>query len=72
MKETVKIKPIAGNFEINSPLMWQLELLKTKKLAKKWYKEYLAYHNNVDQGINYMIGYFADVKHRNNLYKWIK
>ena len=72
MKQVIEIKPIAGDFNTESSLMGQLSLLKTKKLATKWYKEYLEYHNGVDQGINYMIGYFADEKHRNNLYKWIK
>ena len=66
----IEVKPIPGNFEKESSLMWQLEFLKTKELAKKWYKEYLEYHKGIDQGINYMIGYFADEKHRNNLFKW--
>lgn len=72
METLKKVEPIPGNFELNSKLMWQLELLKTEELAKKWYKEYLEYHKGVDQGVNYMIGYFADVEHRNNLAKWFK
>lgn len=29
-------EPIAGNFEPESDLMWQLEKLVTEELAKKW------------------------------------
>ena len=64
-------KPIPGDFELESELMWQLELLTTEELAKKWWKEYLAYHKK-DQGVRYCIGYFANETHRNNLYKWLK
>ena len=39
--ETLEIKPIAGNFELESSLMWQLELLKTEKLAKNGIKNIL-------------------------------
>lgn len=60
----------AGKFELNKQLMLQLSLLTTEELAKNWWKEYLDYHKE-DQGIKYMIGYFADEKHRNNLYKWL-
>mgnify|MGYP003386841142 CR=1 FL=1 len=73
MKENIiEIEPIAGNFELESDLMWQLEKLKTEDLAKKWWKEYLKYHNGIDQGVKYCIGYFADETHRNNLNKWMK
>lgn len=70
MNEKIEIEPIAGNFELESNLMRQLEKLTTEDLAKKWYKEYLNYHKK-DQGVEYLIGYFANVAHRNNLYKWI-
>ena len=33
--------------------------LKIESLAKKWWKEYLKYHKK-DQGVSYLIGYFAD------------
>jgi hypothetical protein len=66
----IETTPIAGNFEPESDLMWQLELLKTEQLAKKWWKEYICYHGE-DQGIKYCIGYFANKEHRNNLYKWM-
>ncbi len=67
-----KVKPVPGLFEPEGDLMWQLELLKTEELAKKWWKEYLRYHNGIDQGVKYCIGYFADENHRNNLAKWLK
>jgi len=67
-----KKEPIAGNFEPESDLMWQLEKLVTEELAKKWWKEYLSYHNGKDQGVRYMIGYFANKQHCNNLYNWLK
>lgn len=70
MEQEIETKPIPGNFEPENDLMWQLELLTTKDLAKKWWKEYLAYHGS-DQGVEYCIGYFADKKHRDNLYKWL-
>ena len=41
------------------------------QLAKKWWKEYLTYHNGIDQGVKYCIGYFANETHRANLYKWL-
>lgn len=66
-----KIKPIPGNFEPKSNLMWQLELLTEESLAKKWWKEYLNYHGGKDQGVIYCIGYFANKKHKDNLYKWL-
>jgi hypothetical protein len=59
-----------GEFETDSSLMSQLSLLKTKKLAKKWYADYLHYHKGVDQGVGYMIGCFADVEHADNLREW--
>lgn len=64
-------EPIAGNFEPESDLMWQLEKLKIESLAKKWWKEYLKYHKK-DQGVSYLIGYFADKTHRENLRKWLQ
>jgi hypothetical protein len=67
----IKKEPIAGNFEPDSLLMWQLQKLNTEELTKKWWKEYLEYHNGVDQGVKYSIGYFANESHRNNLYKWL-
>ena len=70
--EEIKVEPIAGNFEPNSSLMWQLEKLTTQDLAEKWWKEYLEYHNGIDQGVKYLIGYFANVEHSENLYKWLK
>lgn len=71
MEEEIEIQPIPGNFEPENDLMWQLELLTTEKLAKKWWKEYLNYHKK-DQGVKYLIGYFADKEKRDNLYKWLK
>lgn len=71
MNDEIELDPIAGNFEPENDLMWQLEKLTTEELAKKWWKEYLTYHKK-DQGIHYLIGYFADEKHRKNLYKWLK
>lgn len=72
MYKKIEIEPIAGEFSLEASLMWQLEKLTTKALAKKWWKEYLSYHNGVDQGVKYCIGYFANVEHRNNLYNWLK
>lgn len=63
---------VAGVFEEDSSLMSQLSLLKTKKLAQKWWAEYLAYHNGEDQGVSYVIGYFADRTHSDNLRRWFK
>ena len=71
MEDEEEIPGIPGNFEPESLLMWQLELLTTEVLAKKWWKEYLEYHKGVDQGVKYCIGYFADEKHRNNLKNWL-
>jgi hypothetical protein len=70
--DEIKIEPIAGEFNTEASLMWQLEKLTTNKLAKKWFKEYLQYHKGIDQSVKYSIGYFADELHRNNLYKWLK
>ena len=52
--------------------MTQLAKLTTEKLAKKWWKEYLKYHNGEDQGVHYLIGYFSNKQHRDNLYNWLK
>lgn len=57
-------------FKPNGDLMSQLSKL-TKANAKQWYAEYLKFHNGIDQGINYIIGYFPD-KHRNFLKKQFK
>jgi len=63
--------PVAGIFDPEASLMWQLELLDNEEIAEKWYKDYLNYHNGIDQGVSYCIGYFASSKRRNNLKKWI-
>lgn len=61
MKSTAKTKqPL---FKPNGDLMSQLFNL-TDKTAKKWYKEYLKYHNVVDQEIDYLIGYFIPDKRK--------
>lgn len=70
--DDIEKEPVAGNFEPESDLMWQLEKLTTEVLAKKWWKEYMKYHNNEDQGVKYCIGYFANKVHRDNLYKWLQ
>jgi hypothetical protein len=58
------MKPI---FKPEENLMKQLSSLR-KDNAKQWYKEYILYHQGVDQGISYMIGYFKE-NHRNLLKK---
>lgn len=63
-------EPIAGEFDPNNDLMWQLEKLKTQELAKKWWEQYKSYHGRTDTGIFYAIGYFADREHQDNLRKW--
>jgi hypothetical protein len=60
-----------GVFEEDSSLMSQLSLLTTKRLAKKWWKEYLAYHKGVDQGVSYVVGYFSADK-ASELREWFK
>lgn len=67
-----EVEPVAGNFEPESDLMWQLEKLRTEPIAKKWWKEYLEYHKGKDQGVSYLIGYFADKNHRENLQAWLR
>lgn len=64
------MKNLETLFHPQRPLLSQLSKL-TEDTAAQWYKEYLDYHKGVDQGVKYLIGYFADVEHRNNLYKWL-
>ena len=66
-----KIKIISVDFEPEGNLMSQLEKLITRKLAQKWYKQYLIYHNGKDQGVDYLIGYFTNISRRRNLRKWL-
>lgn len=54
-------------FSPEGDLMGQLCSL-TKSNAKQWYKEYLAFHNDIDPGVSYLIGYFTEEK-RNMLKK---
>lgn len=48
-------------FNPEENLMKQMSRLNSKN-ASKWYKEYLKFHNGVDQGVDYLIGYFSDKK----------
>lgn len=70
--ELTKLNTTPGKFDPEGDLMLQLADLTTEALAKKWYKQYLKYHRGVDQGVQYMIGYFSDKQHRDNLYNWLK
>ncbi len=56
-------KKMKLKFNPEGNLMSQLSKL-TKNTAKEWYKEYLKYHKGVDQGINYLIGYFPETKRK--------
>jgi 2-iminoacetate synthase ThiH len=54
-------------FKPNGDLMKQLSQL-TKENGKQWYEEYMSFHKGVDQGVNYLIGYFPE-KRANQLRK---